>query len=370
MSSKVSFQRKEPEMNSYFTHIISFFMSVAAFFSFLFVYPVSPQTDSVKFAASLGAGWNLGNTLEAWQIPEPENTETCWGNPETAEELISFIKNCGFNTVRIPVTWFQHMDSQGRIDPAWLDRVGEVTDYVLDNGMFAVINVQHDDQSWLIADRENEKTACDLLAEIWTQIAARFADYDEKLIFETMNEPRVVGAEFEWSGNDEGREVVNRLNEAALSAIRKTGGNNDKRYVFVTGYAASDLEENYTAIEVPDDPHVMVSLHYYPGTAHRSEFSDCENRLSLKERRDIYKKIRGFYKTFSRKGVGVCITEFGWTDREHLDNLADKAAFLVNTAGRFGFCCFVWDNGADFRVIDRNPPSVAFPSYADAITGG
>ncbi len=341
--------------------------ALLAFLSVLCVFPKPPQTESVKFASSLGAGWNLGNTLEAWSIPVPDDTETCWGNPKTTKELMQFLKNCGFSTVRIPVTWFQHLDENGNISEEWMNRVNEVADYVLESGMNAVINVQHDDQSWLIADKAHEEQSREMLIKIWAQIAERFADYDERLIFETMNEPRVVGAEHEWSGNDEGREVVNRLNLAALETIRKSGSENETRYVFITGYAASDLEENYTAIEVPGDKHVMVSLHFYPGTAHRSEFADCEEKLTFKEKREIYKKLRGFYDAFAKKGVGVCITEFGWTDREHIDNLADKARFIVNTAKKFGFCCFVWDNGESFEVIDRINLEAAYPEYAEAI---
>ena len=355
-------------MKSFSEQIIAFLLSVCAALSFLSIYPVSPQTDSVRFAASLGAGWNLGNTLEAWQIPEPEDTEICWGNPKTSKELIGFIKSCGFGTVRIPVTWFQHMDEQGNIDAAWLDRVNDIADWVLESGMYAVINVQHDDQSWLIADEANAGRAEELLCKVWSQIAARFADYDEKLIFDIMNEPRAVGTEHEWSGNDEGRAVVNRLNKAALKTIRESGGKNAERYVFITDYAASDLEENYTALEVPDDSRVMVSLHYYPGTAHRSEFADCAEELTFEQRRDIYKKLRSFYNTFSKKGTGVCITEFGWTDREHLDNLAARADYVVSTAKKFGFCSFVWDNGGDFTVIDRNTLTAPYPGYLKAIT--
>ncbi len=357
------------KMTSFLSHIAALLLSVCTVLSFLFVFPPSPQTESVKFASSLGAGWNLGNTFDAWRIPEPDDTETCWGNPKTTKELISLIKQSGFETVRIPVTWFQHLDSDGNIDSEWLDRVNEVVGWVLDCGMNAVLNVQHDDQDWLIANSENEERACKTFASIWAQIAGRFKDYDERLIFETMNEPRVVGAQDEWEGNDEGRAVVNRLNLAALRAIRESGGKNADRYVFITGYAASDLEENFTAIEIPDDSRVMVSLHYYPGTAHRSEFADCEKKLTFEQRRNIYKKLRAFYNAFSKKGVGVCITEFGWTDREHIDNLAEKADYLVSTAKRFGFCCFVWDNGLDFCVIDRENLAVAYPAYAEAITG-
>ncbi len=352
--------------------IQAFFAVLLGFCSLLsgvIFYPEAPQTDSVKFAASLGAGWNLGNTLEAWRIPEPEDTETCWGNPKTTKELISFLKKCGFGTVRIPVTWFQHIDENGVIDPEWLGRVNEVVDYVIDSGMYAVINIQHDDQSWLVADREHEEEVCKKLENIWSQIAAIFRDYDEKLIFETMNEPRAVGTDTEWSGNEEGREAVNSFNLASLKAIRASGGKNKDRFVFITCYAASDLEENYTALELPDDGHVIVSLHYYPGTAHRSEFKDCEEKLSLRNKMDIYKKLRSFHDTFAAKGTGVCVSEFGWTDREHTDNLAEKASFVVSTAKRFGFSSFVWDNGADFGVIDRRNLSVLYPEYLEAITG-
>ena len=338
--------------------------------STLFFYPEPPQTDSVKFAASLGAGWNLGNTLDAWNLPVPEDTETCWGNPKANRELFLLLKECGFSTVRLPVTWFQHLDENGYITEEWLNRVNEVVDYAVGAGLNAVLNVQHDDQDWLIADRAHEKSSCEQLSKIWTQLGERFREYDERLIFDIMNEPRVVGAETEWDGNEEGRAVVNSLNAAALKAIRDTGGNNLRRYVFITGYAASVLEENYTAIEIPDDDHVIVSLHYYPGTAHRSEFKDCEEPLGFKEKREIYKKLRGFYDTFAAKGTGVCISEFGWTDREHLDNLSGKASYVVGTAGKFGFSCFVWDNGGDFGLIDRNDNSVLYPSYLEAITGG
>lgn len=348
--------------------IIAFIMSIISFISMILPFPVAPQTDSVKFAASLGAGWNLGNTLDSWRIPEPEDTETCWGNPKTTKELISLLKDNGFDSVRIPVTWFQHLDDDGNIESEWLDRVNEVVDYVIDCGMFAVLNIQHDDQDWLITDNEHERSATETLVKLWKQIAERFAGYDEKLIFDIMNEPRVVGAETEWQGTDEGRQVVNRMNSAALKVIRESGGNNAGRYVFITGYAASDLEENFTAIEIPDDPHVMISLHYYPGTAHRSEFKDCEEKLTLKQKYEIYKKLRAFYETFAAKGVGVCITECGWTDRENLANLAKRASFVVRTANRFGFYCFVWDNGADFMLIDRNNLSVAYPEYTKAIT--
>ena len=161
---------------------------------------------------------------------------------------------------------------------------------------------------------------------------------------------------------------MNRLNAVALKAIRESGGNNKDRFVFITDYAASDLEENFTVLEIPDDPHIMISMHYYPGTAHRSEFKDCAEKMTYKQKKEIYKKLRDFYDTFTAKGIGVCITECGWTDRENLENLTERAEFVVKTANRLGFYCFVWDNGSDFMLIDRNNLTIAYPEYTYTIT--
>ena len=335
----------------------------------LFFYqPKTPDTDSVKFAKSLGRGWNLGNTLEAWEIPEPEDTETCWGNPKTSRELIKLVKQLGFDSVRIPVTWFQHMDENYNIEKEWLDRVNETVDYVLEEGMFAVINVQHDDQDWLITNYENEEKATEILLKIWAQLAERFASYDEKLVFDIMNEPRVVGSENEWTGTDEERDVINHLNQKALNVIRNSGGNNKDRYVMITTCCASVLEDNCNALIVPDDKHVIVSIHYYYATAHRSEYPDCAKRFNLSDYIEINKNFKRLYETFIKKGVGVCMSEFGWTDRENLDNLTHKAKWYIQCLSKYGMSCMVWDNGGDFRLLDRRNLKAEFPSYVEAVT--
>ena len=355
-------------MAKIFETIIAFFCCLCSLVNIPAFAPKPPMTDSVRFAQSLGQGWNLGNTLESWRIPEPEDTETCWGNPKTSMELIALVKELGFDSVRIPITWFQHMDGEYNIEEEWLARVNEVVDYVLDAGMIAIVNVQHDDQDWLIANFENEEKATEILTKVWKQVAEHFAGYDEKLVFDIMNEPRVVGAEDEWEGNAETREVVNRLNVAALDAIRSSGGFNETRYVMVTTCCASVTKDNTDALVVPEDEHVIVSLHYYYGTAHRSEFKDCEKRLRLKDYVEIHKTLRRIYKSFVEKGVGVSISEFGWTDRENLKNLMDKADRFVGFVSFYGMSCLVWDNGGDFRLIDRNSLTAEFPDYVDAIT--
>lgn len=334
-------------------------------------YPEAPQTESVEFAEKLGNGWNLGNTLDACQKGSDEKagleSETFWSNPYTTKEMIESVKAAGFNSVRIPVTWAQHMNDDRIIDKEWLDRVSQTVDWVIGSGMYAIINVHHDDAFWLITDKAHEEYSAKILTKIWSQVSERFKDYDERLIFETMNEPRVVGAKTEWSGTDEHREVVNSLNTAALKAIRSSGGNNRKRFVMITTYAARIEKENTDALLLPDDSRVLVSLHYYHGTAHSSEFLDCEEKLSLSDKSEIYKTFRRVNKTFIKKGYGVVLSEFGWTDRANLENLTEKAEFFVGTANKFGIPCIVWDNGGDFRLFNRNSLLWEYPGYVNAV---
>lgn len=332
-------------------------------------FPEAPRTESVEFAQNLGNGWNLGNTLEACEMGSEEKmgleSEIYWGNPYTTRELIEAVNAAGFESVRIPVTWAPHLDDEYIIDEAWLDRVQQVVDMVLDCGMKAIINVQHDDAFWLITDKAHEENATEILVKIWSQVSEHFKDYDERLVFDVMNEPRVIGCETEWIGIPEHYEVVNNLNAAALNAIRSASGNNKSRYVMITTYAARYEEEPVSALRLPDDAHVLASVHFYYGTAHRSEFLDCENGLSLIDKAEIYKYFRSFYKVFLKKGYGVVLGEYGWTDRVNLENLSEKADFFVTTANKFGIPCLVWDNGADFRLFDRKTNMLEFPEYTE-----
>ena len=337
------------------------------------LFPKIPQTKSTEFAKKLGAGWNLGNTLEACEKGSEEKmgleSEAYWGNPYTTKKTIEAVKNAGFKTVRIPITWAPHLGDAPdyKIDEEWLARVKQIVDWVLECDMYAVINVHHDDAFWLVTDKESEEKSIEILTKIWAQLAEEFKDYDERLIFDIMNEPRVVGAEEEWYGTDEYREVVNTLHKEAVETIRKTGGNNETRFIMLSTYAAKEHKENVEALVLPDDEYLLVTIHFYYGTAHQSEFLDCEKKLSLKDKIEIYKTFRLMYDTFISKGIGVVNGEFGWTDRENKGYLREKANFYVETASKFGIPCFVWDNGESFRLFNRETMYREYGFYIQAI---
>lgn len=344
------------------------------------IFPKYEMTDSIEFAQSLGRGWNLGNTFDACEKYSDKTagleSETMWGNPETSFELLALIKESGFDTVRIPVTWSQHLRKGSKyvIDKKWLNRVNDVVDMALKLNLKVIINTHHEDAFWLITNEEHKAQSEKILCKVWSQIAERFADYGENLIFETMNEPRVTGTDDEWLGNAQSREVVNYLNFAALETIRNSGGKNADRYVLIPTYAASGLDENIDALQLPEDDRVIISVHYYYATAHQSEFKDAENKWNIFQKISLYKTFRRMFDTYVKKGYGVCKSEFGWTDRENTENLVANTEFYLSLVDGFGFSAIVWDNGItdgediySFGIIDRKELKVVYPEYLEAI---
>ena len=147
--------------------------------------------DAVK---NMGVGWNLGNTLDAndanktWTSTSQH--ETCWGQPVTKPELMKMMKEAGFGAIRVPVTWYQEMDSSGKVNAAWMNRVKEVVDYVIDQGMYCILNVHHDTgadsqtfKSWLKASGDNYKANKDKYEYLWRQIAETFRNYEKPLLY-------------------------------------------------------------------------------------------------------------------------------------------------------------------------------------------
>lgn len=168
--------------------------------------------ESAKDAVSnMGLGFNLGNTMDAVDMNKnmSKNSvtdfETCWGQPVTTNVMMKFLKDGGINAVRVPVTWFQHMDSDGNVDKAWMDRVQQIVDYVINNGMYCVLNVHHDTGAesdgssihWIKADVQNHAANKSRFKSLWTQIATRFQDYGNKLVFEGYNE--MLDASSTWN---------------------------------------------------------------------------------------------------------------------------------------------------------------------------
>ena len=222
--------------------------------------PLSNETTALM--QMLGWGWNLGNHFET--------SDMSWGYWDGVEaisaELFNNIAAAGAKTVRIPVTWDIHMEADGTIKADFLNEVAGAVDKALAANLYVIINSHHDSYETNLGNAANnpEIAAADqaLIVSIWTQVATKFKDYGEKLIFETVNE---VHAGDNWSvGTDGEFALLNQFNQAAVDAIRATGGNNATRWIGVAGYAANiSLTANH--FQLPNDPanRLMVSAHFY-----------------------------------------------------------------------------------------------------------
>lgn len=331
-------------------------------------------TDLVK---EMRMGWNLGNTLDSWRddlvITEPTyKFETAWGNPETTQELIDTVIAQGFNVIRIPVSWRNHIGEapEYKIEERWMQRVKEVVDYAYHRDVYVILNTHHED--WNDPYYDNEEAAAAKMRAVWTQIADVFADYDEHLIFEGQNEPRKIGTSLEWNGGDqEGWEVVNRLNQVFIDTIRQSEGSNPYRMLMIPGYAAN-CWEGIKHVEVPEnDKRILVSVHAYEPY----DFAlNMQGRSEWNHDTSAIDTIMGNLKTmFIDKGIPVIIGEFAAMNRNNEDERAEWAMYYVSKAKEIGVPCVWWDNGLfegngeRLGLFDRRTYECVYPKVLEAL---
>lgn len=353
-----------------------------------------PDTEGMAFVHNLKIGWNLGNTLDAYSessLAHELDSETYWGNPTTTKQMLDDIYEAGFNSVRIPVSWHPHVDEDYRISEEWMNRVQEITDYAYDNGMYVILNIHHDNsQEFMYPSSQYLEQSIDYVTTIWQQVAERFADYDEHLIFECMNEPRQVGTDWEWwmNGSDECNDAVaciNEINQAFVNTVRATGGNNRTRFLMVPGYDASPEGALDSGFVLPQDAEgvedrLIVSVHAYkpysfalqaPGESGSTAEFDSDIARYTSELGTFMNQL---YDSFISKGIPVVIDEFGSRDKEqNIQARIDHAAYYVAAARARGISCFWWDNnvfsgsGENFGLYDRNSGSFPYPELVEGM---
>ncbi|MBR3970177.1 MAG: glycoside hydrolase family 5 protein, partial [Ruminococcus sp.] len=307
------------------------------------------QLTAFEITEAMQIGWNLGNTLDAY--PSKNNVplescgleaETCWGNPKTTPELIAAVKAKGFNTIRVPVTWFQHVDKSNgyKIDEAWLARVKEVVDYCYEQDMYVILNLHHEEpyvnRSTLGADYE-ELTG--YVSSLWKQLAETFKDYDQRLVFEIMNEPRAKGTDHEWWGpTKEETDTINKINADAIDVIRATGDdNNDSRLIMIPGYCASSDTSMMSKIVVPDDEYVAVSVHAYSpyNFTMNAEVKD-HSTFTTAYATELTSILDGIRKTFGDKDIPVVLGEFSASNYGNTEARVEWAKAYISQTKEMG----------------------------------
>ena len=333
------------------------------------------ELTAMQLTADIKIGWNLGNTMDSTG-GSGLSQETSWGNKTTTPELIQALKDAGFNAVRIPTTWERQMDEDGNINPDWMARVKEIVDYAYDIGMYVILNMHHEEWYQPYADKEEEISA--KMTSSWTQIAEAFKDYDQHLIFEGMNEPRWKNTDFEWNGgNEEGRTVVNHLNQVFVNAVRATGGNNQYRFLMVCPYAANSTEPALAALEIPDDDRLIVSVHAYIPYGFALQQPGQDKWVASRPgcTSDIDTLAEVLDRLFISKGQAVIIGECGAMNRDNEEYRAQWAEYYFAKFKAIGIPCFWWDNGAflsgeTFGLFDRQLNQVRYPVLLEGMMKG
>lgn len=327
------------------------------------------EKNATHVVYDLKIGWNLGNTFDAKPAGVTGlSTETSWGNPKVTKELIDLVKEAGFNAVRVPVTWGNHMDANNQVDPAWMERVAEVVGYVLDNDMYCVLNVHHDTgtDGWLRASRAHDPQMRDQFAALWSQIATRFADHPDKLLFESFNE--ILTDDNAWNAPPvDAVKVTNELNQLFVDTVRATGGNNALRCLVVNTYAASTDNIALSYFELPKDSienRLIMEVHVYSPFQFTHE--DYPTEISYSEP-SVKTPISTMFVKFAYSGVPVIIGEFGCADKENDIERVSWTKYFVDTATSYGIKCFWWDNGSQYAIINRKRNVVSEPFIVEAM---
>ena len=335
--------------------------------------------SSMELVKDMGIGWNLGDTLDVCQadrdgdgkvnehVEEGEKVdETLWGNPKATRELFAALKEDGIKSVRIPVTWRDHIDADGNVDREWMDRVHEVVDYAYSQDLYVLLNVHHDGGgdpafgAWIIEGAKNDKeNTLKKYRNLWSQIAEEFKDYGDKLVFESMNE---VG--FDGISQNGAYDLLNEFNQEFVDLIRSSGGNNAERHLLIAGYWTDIRMTCDSRFKMPDDPagRCIVSVHYYTPwefcttNVHNTWGTDEE----VKQMEDLYGMMKA---NFVDKGIPVIIGEYAASGN-------DKASCIffiekmVKLCSDYGMAPFYWDNGGQ---VNRNTYEWRTPDFLEAM---
>ncbi|MCM3785169.1 cellulase family glycosylhydrolase [Neobacillus mesonae] len=302
-----------------------------------------------SYVDDMQPGWNLGNSLDA-----VGDDETAWGNPKITKELIEEIADQGYKSIRIPVTWDNQVGEAPNytIEPAYLERVEEVVDWALDEGLYVMINVHHDSWLWISHMETKHDEVVARYNAIWTQVADHFKNHSDKLMFESVNEPRFS----DGGTTDEQKmfEMLEELNLSFHSIVRNSGGENADRPLVLSTLEASPTQERmdelYATITKLSDPNIIATVHYYgfwPFSVNIAGYTHFEEDT----KNDIITTFDNVYNTFIAKGIPVILGEYGLLGFDQSTAVIEQGEklkffeFLTHYLNEKKVTHMLWDNG-------------------------
>lgn len=337
--------------------------------------------DALTLTRYLGNGINLGNTMEAYghatlgTNSTVSNYETYWGQPVTTPEMVRGMKDCGFDTLRIPVAWTNMMDYESgdyTINTAYLDRVEEIVNYALDAEMFVVLNDHWDGGWWAMfgsSDVTTAQNAFTMYESLWTQIAERFKDYSDMLIFESANEELGNGLNNNSTWPDSGSltedqcyELTNQINQRFVDLVRSTGGNNDDRFLLIAGYNTDFDMTVDDRFQMPTDSangKLFLSVHYYTPWNYCGAENDA--RWGIKDDYALMDKQFAKLTKFTDAGYGIIIGEYGALPvydsatgtSTAKQNTTEFTKHLLDLCDIYNYCPLLWSTNDSYNKATR-----------------
>ena len=317
---------------------------------------------------AMGPGWNMGNHMDA--VSNGVSGETIWGNAKCTQATFDNVKKAGFKAVRICTTWTGHIGEAPayRLEDKWLERVAEIVGYAEKAGLVAIVNTHHDETYWLDISKaynnntQNEKVKDEIFC-VWTQIARRFADKGEWLVFESFNEIQDGG--WGWSAAfqanpDVQYKVLNDWNQVFVNAVRGAGGNNATRWLGIPGYAASP-GFTITGLVLPKDytnaNRLMVAVHDYdpynytlntPLVRQWGHTADKDKRCSDADEEGVVAVFDNLKKAYLDKNIPVYLGEMGCSRHADEDFVYQQyyMEYFCKAAADRLLPMYLWDNGA------------------------
>ncbi|MCH5275916.1 MAG: glycoside hydrolase family 5 protein [Lachnospiraceae bacterium] len=347
---------------------------------------------ALELAELMGNGINLGNTMEAYGHTtigvgaDVSAYETYWGCPVTTQEIVTGMKEAGFTALRVPVAWTNAMNYESgdyTIGEDYLNRVEEIINYALNEDMYVIINDHWDGGWWGMFGSANEETraqAMELYTSMWTQIAERYKEYSDYLIFESANEElgyrlndTDVAADSGTLSDAECFTVANQINQAFVDTVRATGGNNENRFLLIAGFGTDITNTCNSQFVMPTDTansKLLISVHYYdpsgycifdsvPSWGNKDHYIDQNTMLAKMTQ-------------FTDQGYGVIIGEYGvlMENGTMKENTAEYYRNFLSNCDLYGYVPMLWDcsnmyDRRNCKIVDDEVASIFLEhSYA------
>lgn len=336
------------------------------------VYDPNKSETATNAVNNIKVGWNLGNTLDTygrslWGDKKKADLtvyeyETAWGNPVTSQKLINAVKAQGFNAIRIPITWEEHVDSKGTVDKKWMARVKEVVDYAMNADMYCIINIHHDagesnaqeKRGWIKADASNYAKNKTKITGLVKSIATTFKNYPSTLMFESYNE--MLNANNDWdtiAPSDEDMATLNELNQLFVTTVRNTGGANKNRNLIINTYGCKITGKAASNFILPTDStkdHLIIGVHSYEPKNLATVDMDAINEI------------------FISKGVPCILGEIGCEKNVSVSERTNYYKAIITEAKKRNIKCFVWDDGGNYELFNRVSMKPINAKVMDSIT--